>query len=154
MVGVADIDAHRQRQQSSAADIVLRISPHDLPTDSDVLRSEQADNGDDQQVRVAFGYPLGASFHGLLVHHVMRLGGQRRRNPVHTADPNATPLLSQPRLPLPTAPIRKTMRPSMFTNHPRRRAGNPGKWDDHELSRLRPVHTDHGVQRSDELPHL
>ena len=76
VVGVADVDPHRQAQQL-AAEMILQPGADDLLAVVEIFRADEADDGVDQQRPEAARHRVGARLERLLVDAVMRVGGER-----------------------------------------------------------------------------
>ena len=77
VVGVANIDAHRQAHQL-AAEMVLEPGADDLLAVVEIFRADKTHDRIDEQRRVAARHRIGACFHCLLIDAMMRLRRQRR----------------------------------------------------------------------------
>ena len=77
MVGVADVDTHRQAEQL-AAEMIFKPGASDLLAVEQIFRTDEADDGVDEQRLEVPRDGVGARLHRLLVDAVMRVGGQRR----------------------------------------------------------------------------
>src|SRR5690242_2383535 len=77
MVGVADVDAHRQTKQL-AAEMILESGARDFLAVEEVFRADKADDAIDEQRLEMPRHRVSTRLHRLLVDAVMCIGRKRR----------------------------------------------------------------------------